>query len=84
MYTATTTCGYYNPVGTDGITPPASPIDTFAFASSTCITVSDQATSSPAEVYRDDNIVFGLGVIILLLGCMVFFNMFFGKHAQHD
>lgn len=84
---ATTTCSFSNPVQFDG-SAPASSLDYFQFASSTCETI--QATSSESitfpssMVVRDDGVIFGLGIIIFLLAGIFFFGMFFGKHAQHD
>lgn len=77
MAFATTTCAYSNPVGTDGITPPSAPTDTFAFASSTCVAEYAESTTTvefalgdsaenPLIVRDDGSIVFGLGILIFL------------------
>lgn len=84
---ATTTCAYSNPVAFDGSIP-SSTLDEFAFASSTCTTI--QATSTENITFptsmevRDPAVIFGLSLVIFLLASIVFFGMFFGKHAQHD
>jgi len=78
MATATTTCAYSSPVQFDG-TPPASSLDYFAFASSTCITLSDDPATSTTEfsfvpdpenplfVQDSGSVVFGLALILFVL-----------------
>jgi len=83
MATATTTCAYSSPVQFDG-TPPASSLDYFAFASSTCITLSDDPATSTTEfsfvpdpenplfVQDSGSVVFGLALILFVVSVAVF------------
>jgi len=71
-HVSTTTCSYSNPVLPTGGTPLDDTLP-FAFASSTCATVSSASSTAPVfgtdtvPVY-DHNVVFLLGVIIFLIG----------------
>jgi len=80
MAIASTTCGYYNPVGADGSTTTPFAGD-FAFASSTCVTEYEGFSPFPDYVVTRDSgdIVFSLGVLIFIaafLLCGFFFNTF--------
>lgn len=93
MATATSTCAYYNPVRADGSPVGVPGVDTFQFASSTCVTVSDIATSSSASVVwptgallvRDSgSVVFGLALLIFITGIAVLGLLFpVGTSKRH-
>jgi len=87
MATATSTCSFINPVQFDG-TPPGSSIDYFQFASSTCITISDDPATSTVElsvesspenplvVQDSGSVIFGLALILFVI-CVAVFRLIF-------
>lgn len=88
MHTATTTCAYSNPVQFDG-TSPGSSLDFFDFASSTCITISDNVVSSttvvldrgsssenPLIIQDSGSLIFGVALILFVLTFAVLGSVF--------
>lgn len=93
MATATTTCGYYNPVQFDGSLPGSS-LDYFQFASSTCLTISDDPATSTIEldfqsspedpliVQDSGSVIFGLALILFVVCVAVFRLVFPSKRSK--
>lgn len=93
MATATTTCAFTNPVQFDGSSPAGS-LDYFQFASSTCITLSDDPATSTIElsvessaenpliVQDSGSVIFGLALILFVVCVAVLGLVFPSKRKQ--